>query len=196
MGQVEHIVIKNLKHVIMRISIWLSITFLSIFYIKGFAQDSIVNPTLKSGKLGKLEQFFVDSFNARKNWSVTNTLCTNNVTFMKFNISPVGKVENIEFNKTSNKALNLIFSEIIHSTDGLWLPATRNGVYVKSKPLIMPLIYELTNGCIKNQTGKGNKNFYDGFHDAVYDLSNPYTFGMYNGLDCILLKPFTLSPLY
>lgn len=154
------------------------------------AQNFVSEPLLNKETPAMLRSIFYKYFSMPENQVKTDTMCIDNVTFMKFNISTDGKVENLEFNKSSNKTINDIFTNIMGKTEGQWTPSISDGKPIKSKPIVFPIIYRLVNGC-----GIGIKKLNrDGFRDALFDLSPHNTFIRYQ-LDCILLEAFCISPL-
>ncbi len=157
-----------------------------------FAQD-INLPLYKGGSICELNKLFTLIFNLPENRRITDSMCTNTVTFIKFKIDTCGKIEKIEFNEHSNKELNKIFSKILLSTNGLWKPEYRNGKPVESREIILTLLYELRKGKECKVYPDNLISFYKSFVYNTYDLST--SFIPYNGINCILVPAFCISPM-
>ena len=138
-----------------------------------------------------LRLFLLTSFDeARKKNQLD--VCEISVTFAKFTIDKAGNVEDIAItgNEASPKIFGGMLTAIIKETSGLWVPETIAGKAVKSRPFILPLIYQMEAGCFVNGrsviASNGTDNALLGFINDFHDPDNP------NQLDCIFLKPLNV----
>jgi hypothetical protein len=177
-----------MKAIVLIFSILLTTSSLS-------AQGRISNPTFSGETLFQFRNFFFNAFNSSANRTTTDTMCISSVTFIKFSISEKGEIVDLTFNEYSNSKLNKIFEKILESSNGKWQPARINGRPVKSKPIIFPLLYDIHDNTCKPYA-ESAVDFYKSFLEAFYDVERPNSFISSNGLDCILMKPCALSPLY
>ena len=112
--------------------------------------------------------------------------CLTSITFAKFNIAVDGSITNLTFteNDSTPATFRNILSETILATDKHWMPKLINGKPVKSKTIILPLIYQYEAGC-----GRNGKNNYDTTSNSILKF--------FNGegdleIEYILLKPLRI----
>lgn len=87
-------------------------------------------------------------------------VCAASTIFAKFNIDKQGEVINLKFIEFGENppVFKAILNDIIAATKGLWVPATLNGTAVESKPVILPLIFEMETGCPLHKPPVNNTN--------------------------------------
>ena len=153
------------------------------------AQDTLVTvPLYKGTKTSKLISYITDVFNSEECKNLTKGLCISGVTFVKFDVSADGLLEHIVFNISSNPILNQIFTNILDSTNGQWTPSMYKDKPIRSKPIILSLVYDIKASHPCNVSVPWNAKF----RDAVYNLSH---FIPYDGIDCIFFPAIPLSPI-
>lgn len=135
--------------------------FILTYFLVTSVSSSIVAQEMDSPPSFRGKDTFPDYFKfvLLSNHYLGYSKCVNFQSAIKFVIDEKGHVDSVELPDNLKGYLALKVVDALESTHGQWNPEILNGEVVsKSKPLILPLHFDLRGGCSSNSSTQKDEN--------------------------------------
>jgi hypothetical protein len=123
--------------------------------------------------------------------------------FVMFTVDSLGNVGGIQYYEGTPQYISDYIKDALFATNGEWMPAIQDGRPVKSKPFLLPIIFEFEKGTrsealqtVQNDVTLGSIMWMTYFEKI--DTSSPgryYARPRSQPIDCILLSPLRLESI-